>query len=305
MDTLTSIRLFREVVDAGTFVAAAERMGLSTAMASKHVAHLERELGVRLLNRTSRHLSLTEAGRVYYEQCREALDILQAAEAAVGLEAEEPRGVLKVTAPVWCANQHFADILVAYQRKYPQVLVELHLENRKIDLVEEGFDLALRATSEPSSTLIVRPLCKVPFALVASPRYLEEKGRPTTLAELKQHGFVLPTYLNMEHIELPGPAGKIKVHNPPVLKTSDTNFSLQTVRAGIGLAYIPAWLVAEDLKMGTLEQLLPKQLMMAPTLYAAYTSRKYMASKVRTFIDFLSDAFACIETLTPWSAPKR
>lgn len=292
MDTLTSIRLFREVVESGTFVAAADRLGMSTAMASKHMAHLERELGVRLLNRTSRHLSLTEAGKVYYEQCREALDILQTAEAAVGQEAAEPRGVVKVTAPVWCANQHFADILVNYQRKYPKVLIEMHLENRKIDLVEEGFDLALRATTDPSSSLIVRPLCKVPFVLVASPKYLQEKGRPGSLADIRNHGVVLPTYLNMENIELSGPAGKIKVYNPPVFKTGDTNLALQTTRAGMGLAYIPAWLVMDDLKSGALEQLLPGQPLMAPTLYAAYTSRKYMASKVRTFIDFLSEALA-------------
>jgi DNA-binding transcriptional LysR family regulator len=294
MDTLTSIKLFREVVDTGTFVAAADRLGVSTAMASKHIAHLERELGVRLLNRTSRHLSLTEAGKVYYEQCREALDILQAAESAVGLQAETPRGVLKVTAPVWSANQFFADILVAYQRKYPQVLVEMHLENRRVDLVEEGFDLALRATSaDLSSTLIVRPLCKVPFVLVGAPRYLDEHGRPATPSDIEQHQLILPTYVNMEQMEVDGPQGKVKLRHKAVFKTGDTNLTLQVVRAGMGLAYMPAWLAAEDLQAGTIEQVLAEQSFFTPkpTLYAVYTSRKYMATKVRTFIDFLSEAF--------------
>lgn len=293
MDTLTSIKLFREVVDTGTFVAAADRLDVSTAMASKHIAHLERELGVRLLNRTSRHLSLTEAGKVYYEQCREALDILQAAESAVGLQAEAPRGVLKVTAPVWCANQHFADILVGYQRKYPQVLVEMHLENRRVDLVEEGFDLALRATSaDPSSTLIVRPLCKVPFVLVGAPRYLDEHGRPDGIAEIERHQLILPTYVNMDQLEVQGPQGKVKVRHKAVFKTGDTNLTLQVVRAGMGLAYMPAWLASEDLQSGKIEQVLAGLPFLAPypTLYAAYTSRKYMATKVRTFIDFMSEA---------------
>ena len=120
MDALTSLRVFREVVEAGSFVKAAERLDISTAMTSKHVANLERQLGVRLLNRTTRHLSLTEAGSVYYEQCSEALDILQAAEAAVGVQTAQPQGVLKVTAPGWFANRKFADMLVAYQARYPE-----------------------------------------------------------------------------------------------------------------------------------------------------------------------------------------
>lgn len=294
MDTLTSIRLFREVVEAGTFTAAADRLGMSAAMASKHIAHLERELGVRLLHRTSRHLSLTEAGRVYHEQCREALDILSAAEAAVGQQAEAPRGLLRVTAPVWCANPTFAELLLAYQRRYPQVLVELHLENRRLDLVEEGFDLALRATSaDPASSLIVRPLCKVPFVLVGSTAYLDAQGRPQTLAQVERHRLVLPTYVNLERMDVDVPEGRLHLHHQATFKTGDSNLMLQLVRAGMGLAYLPLWLAQDDLKAGTLERVLPElPPPFAPTLYAAYTSRRYMATKVRSFIDFLSQALA-------------
>src|ERR1700712_3915169 len=208
MDALTSLRVFRDVVEAGSFVKAAERLDISTAMTSKHVANLERQLGVRLLNRTTRHLSLTEAGSVYFEQCSEALDILQAAEAAVGTQTAHPQGVLKVTAPGWFATRKFADILVAYRQRYPDVLVDLRLENRFVDLVEEGYDMALRATSEPSPSLIVRPLCRVPFILTREPAYLEPHGYPRHPSELgERHEIVLPTYTSVDTVEFSGPDG--------------------------------------------------------------------------------------------------
>jgi DNA-binding transcriptional LysR family regulator len=284
--------VFREVVEAGSFVKAAERLDISTAMTSKHVANLERQLGVRLLNRTTRHLSLTEAGSVYFEQCSEALDILQAADAAVGAQTAHPQGVLKVTAPGWFATRKFADILVAYRQRYPQVLIDLRLENRFVDLVEEGYDMALRATSEPSPSLIVRPLCKMPFMLTGSPAYLEQHGDPRHPDELGRHHIILPTYTNIEFVELTGPDGTFTVKNHAVLKSNDTSMSLQLVRAGLGLAYFPEWIVAPDLATGALVRVLPDYAAFAPPVYAVYTSRKYMTTKVRTFIDFLSESLA-------------
>ena len=292
MDTLTSLRVFREVVDSGSFVAAAGRLSLSTAMASKHVAHLERQLGARLLNRTSRHLSLTEAGALYLEQCREALDSLQAGEAAIGLSQEAPRGVLKVTAPVWCATRHFADVLTLYKRAHPEVVVDIRLENRKVDLVEEGYDLALRVTREPSPTLIVRPLCTLQFYLVATPAYLAREGRPKSVADLERLGAILPTYVNIEGLEVVGPAGRLKLRLNATMKTDDTTLSYHAVHAGMGIAYLPDWLVAEDLRSGALKRVMPRFDAPPLTLFAAYTSRKYMTAKVRSFIDFLSAELA-------------
>ena len=292
MDTLTSLRVFREVVEGGSFVAAANRLGLSTAMASKHIAHLERHLGARLLNRTSRHLSLTEAGSAYLEQCREALDSLQAGEAAIGLSQEAPRGVLKVTAPVWCANRRFADALAAYKLKHPDVVVDIRLENRKVDLVEEAYDLALRVTREPSPTLIVRPLCTLQFHLVATPAYLKRVGRPKGVTDVERLGAILPTYVNLDGLEVIGPAGKLKLHLSATMKTDDTTLSYHAVHAGLGWAYLPDWLVADDLKRGELKRMLPGFKTPTLTLFAAYTSRKYMTAKVRSFIDFFSAALA-------------
>ncbi len=298
MDALTSLRVFRDVVEAGSFVKAAERLDISTAMTSKHVANLERQLGVRLLNRTTRHLSLTEAGSVYYEQCREALDILQNAEAAVGSQTDQPRGVLKITAPGWFATRKFADMLVAYRARYPDVTIDLRLENRFVDLVEEGYDMALRATSEPSPTMIVRPLCDMPFVLVGSPAYLQARGNPAHPLDLSErHEIILPTYTNIDTVEFTGPDGVFAVKNSVVLKSNDSSMSLQLVRAGLGLAYFPEWLVAPELASGALTRLLPQYTTFAPRVYAVYTSRKYMTTKVRTFIDFLSDAFARDDSL--------
>jgi DNA-binding transcriptional LysR family regulator len=290
MDRLTSLRVFREVVEAGSFATAAERLSISAPMASKHVAHLERQLGARLLNRTSRHLSLTEAGRVYYEQCREALDTLQAAEAAIGQSLEAPRGLLKVTAPVWCATRRFAEVLAAYGRQYPDVVVDIRLENRKVDLVEEGYDLALRATDEPSPSLIVRPLCPVPFHLVATPAYLKCTGRAQAPSDLSRYGAILPTYVSLDPFAMEGPAGNTSVRLTATLKSNNTTLAYHAVQAGIGIAYLPQWLVAEDLEQGRLELVLPGYSLPAVTLFAAYTSRRYMTPKVRTFIDFLSEA---------------
>ncbi|MDR5756769.1 LysR family transcriptional regulator [Caballeronia sp. LZ035] len=292
MDALTSLRVFREVVEAGSFVKAAERLDMSTAMTSKHVANLERQLRVRLLNRTTRHLSLTEAGSVYFEQCSEALDILQAAEAAVGAQTAQPQGVLKVTAPGWFANPTFAELVVAYQARYPGVLVDLRLENRFVDLVEEGYDMALRATSDPSPSLIVRPLCRMPFMLAGARVYLERQGYPRHPDDLARHRMVLPTYTNIEAVTLTGPDGAFTVKHQAVLKTNDTAMALQLVRAGLGLAYFPAWIVDPELASGTLLRVLPDYSAFAPSVYAVYTSRKFMTSKVRTFIDFLSDALS-------------
>nr|WP_255763129.1 MULTISPECIES: LysR family transcriptional regulator [unclassified Mycetohabitans] len=290
VDRFTSIRVFREVAEAGSFVKAAERLNISTAMTSKHIASLERELHVRLLNRTTRHMSLTEAGSVYYEQCCEALDILQAAEAALGAQSSQPQGVLKVSAPGWFATRRFADLVAAYQHRFPHVLIDLRLENRFVDLTQEGYDMALRATSEPSPSLIVRPLCEVPFLLVGTPDYLARHRMPREPLDIEAHRIVLPNYTNLDRVELSGPRGRFTIRNRAVLKTNDTSMALQCVKAGLGLAYLPEWIVVTELRDGALLRLLPDYALFSPRVYAVYTSRKYMTSKVRTFIDFLSEA---------------
>ena len=232
MDRLTSLRVFREVVEAGSFAQAAQLLGLSAPMASKHVAQLEKSLGARLLHRSSRHLSLTEAGTAWYEQSARALDLLDAAESTIGSRDATPRGQLKVSAPVWCATPRIARVLADYRAQYPEVLVDMHLANRKVDLAADGYDLALRATQEPSPALIARPLCPVAFHLVASPAYLRRAGTPATPADLARMAAVVPSYVKLEGLTLRGPGGRqVPLRLTPALRSDDTNLTLHTVRA--------------------------------------------------------------------------
>ncbi|MEJ8856851.1 LysR family transcriptional regulator [Variovorax robiniae] len=290
MDRLTSLRVFREVVDAGSFAAAAERLAISAPMASKHVAQLEKTLGARLLNRSSRHLSLTEAGTTWYAQSSQALDLLDAAQASIGQRDEIPRGQLKVSAPVWCATPRFARLLAEYRERCPDVLVDMHLENRKVDLAADGYDLALRATHEPSPALIARPLCKVQFHLVAATALVKRVGTPAVPADLARLGAIVPSYVNIEGLSLKAAGGRqAPLRLAPVMRSDDTTLSLYAVRAGMGMAFLPEWLVDDDLAQGLLTRLVPDFTAPAVTLFAVYTSRQYMAPKLRSFIDFLAE----------------
>lgn len=288
LDRLVGLQVFCEVVEARGFSAAAERLSMSAPMVSKHIAQLELTLGARLLHRTSRRLSLTEAGTVYHEQCRLALDTLQAAEAAVGQGTQVPRGHLKVSAPVWCANRRFARILADYTARYPDVVIDIRLENRKVDLVAEGFDLALRATREPAPMLIARPICPIPFCFVATPAYLKRHGKPRLPEDLGRLGAITPTYTKLDFVDMQGPGGKSRASLTTVMKSDDTTLTYHAVHAGLGMAFLPEWLVADDVAARRLTRLLPNHLAASPTLFAVYTSRQYLLPKLRTFIDFLS-----------------
>ena len=167
---MTGLQVFCEIVDSGSFTAAGNCLGMAPPMVSKHLARLERSLAARLLNRSSRSMSLTEAGRLFHEQARQALDALDAGVAAVSQSTGQPRGELKVSAPVWIATARFARLIATYRDIYPDVRLDFYLENRMVDLVAEGFDLALRMKNDSSPGLISRPLCGVSFHCVATDR---------------------------------------------------------------------------------------------------------------------------------------
>jgi DNA-binding transcriptional LysR family regulator len=290
MDTLVSMRVFRQVAERGSFIGAAAHMTISTAMASKHVAHLERHLGFRLLNRTSRHVSLTEAGSVYYAQCREALDVLETAEASLSGSVAEPRGLLKVTAPGWFANEAVATLLAHYQQRFPKVTLDVRLSNWRVNLAEAGFDLALRATRSDIPTLIVRRLCEIQFVFVATPGYLAKHGPLDKFAQLRSHAAVLPSYIRSAQDKLvEGRAEMNAVSLPIAMKTDDSTLAYHAVLADVGFGYLPTWLIALDLASGRLVPVLTEIGCPEVTLYAAYTSRKYLTPKVRTFIDFFTE----------------
>ncbi|RYY63846.1 MAG: LysR family transcriptional regulator, partial [Comamonadaceae bacterium] len=191
--------------------------------------------------------------------------------------------------PVWCATPRFARVLAGYRERFPEVLVDIRLENRKVDLAADGYDLALRATQEPSPALIARPLCRLQFHLVAEAGYIARVGTPAVPADLAKLGAIVPSYVNLEGWMLKGPGGRqAPLRLQPVLRSDDTTLSLHAVRAGMGMAFLPEWLVDDDLAAGRLVRLVPDYAAPAVTLFAVYTSRQYMALKLRSFIDFLS-----------------
>lgn len=290
MDTLTSMRVFLAVVDGGTYAAAAKQLHISRAMASKHVMHLEQRLGARLLNRNSRHLSLTESGRIYLERCRTMLEDLDEVEATVSRQTVNPRGVIRLTAPTWLATDYFAGLLAEFRQQYPDVTFDMEITGRFTDIVEEGFDLALRASRSLSPHLIARPLLSMPFHLVASPLYLEQNGEPETPEELSQHGLL--AYSLVPHpdiVRLQGPDGEIECQMTPVISSSNESLLHAAALNHMGITLLPRGVLQKDLDMGNLSVLLPDYPAAGSELYAVYTSRRYLSSKVRVFIDFLSE----------------
>lgn len=279
MDTLQSIWAFRYVVELGSFTKAAEMMNISTAMASKHIHHLEQYLQSKLLNRSSRRLSLTPAGEQYYQRCVSALNMLDDASKAAQEGTLKPRGLLRITAPAWCATPYFARLLAQYCRHYPEVQLQLSLDSRHTDLVAEGIDLALRVTSHPEPNLIVKPLTFVDFYWVASPDYVQQHGMPHSVADLSEHFGLLPTYVN---ISLP-------MHT--VASSNNALMLYQFALNGMGMAYLPEWVIKDDVATGRLVKILPGQTAGGHTLYAAYMNREFLGAKVRSLIDFLADIF--------------
>jgi DNA-binding transcriptional LysR family regulator len=292
VDTLTGIKVFRQVVELGTFVAAAERMDLSTAMVSKHVAHVERRLGVRLLNRNTRRLSLTEPGRVYFERCKTILDDLEATELELGSLSTAPRGTLRVTCPSWFARQRMAAVLAEFRRGYPEIVVDISFEDRIVDLVEEGYDLALRVTRGGSLPpgLIARPVRSIPVLIAASRDYVKRNGAPQSPEDLARHDFV--AIGSRDTIEFIGSKKKIEVPVRVALRYRSLNGAAHAVAAGIGLAPLPATFFEDPMLKSVLTPVLTDYPLEDPKLYVVYVSRTYLPLKIRTFVDFVMKEFS-------------
>lgn len=289
-DSLLSIRVFSRIVELQSLAAAARSLGMSPAMVSKHLMQLERRLRTRLLNRSSRHLSLTEAGLAYHSRAMPLLEELDKVEAHIQHAAATPRGTLRITAPVWFANQGFAALLAEYRARFPEVSLDLDLSGRIVNLVEEGFDLALRAARVPGESLIARKIGTVRFQFVAAPQLLQRSGTPRTLTELARLPFLLYTFVTESEFRVQGPHGHESVRLESSFRsTSDSMLHLAAIQ-GMGYALLPDRLVAGDVAAGRLVALLPDYPMPEIPLLGVYSDRKYLSSKVRTFLDFLAEA---------------
>jgi DNA-binding transcriptional LysR family regulator len=292
MDTLTSIRVFRQIVESGSFVAAGDRMDISTAMVSKHVMNIEQRLGLRLLNRNSRTLSLTEPGRVYFERCKTILDDLEDTELELGSLNSAPRGTLRISCPSWSPGQRLAEHLAEYRRRYPEVVVDVSFEDRMVDLVEESYDLAVRVTSSDALPpgLIARPVRPVSYFLAASIEYIKRHGAPTTPEELARHDFVAVG--NANSLQLIRGSGKFDVPMRIVLRYRSMLGVANAVASGIGLAPLPAIVFEDPVFKTRLTPVLMDYPLRQSMLYLVYVSRKYLPLKLLTFRDFLVERIA-------------
>lgn len=290
VDTLTGIKVFRAVVESGSFATASERLALSPAMVSRHVMQVEKRLGVRLLNRNSRTLSLTEPGRVYFERCKTILDDLAETELELSSLSSAPRGTLRLTCPTWFASQQMADMLARFRSLYPEIVVDISFEDRMVDLVEEGFDLAMRVARDPNSIgagLIARPLRPAVFVMAAAREYLRRRGTPQTLADLAHHDLI--GVLDRNAWELAGPQGKVEIPARGVQRYRSSSGLVHAVVAGVGIAPLPSIYFDDPMFKDILVPILTDYASMRATTYLVYVSRKYVPLKLRTFIDFTVD----------------
>ena len=292
MDKFVSMEIFVAVVEAGSLTAAAERFDISSAMVGKHIRSLETRLDTRLLTRTTRRQSLTEIGRQYYEQCRRILADVKAAESLAEAMAATPRGVLKVTAPLTYGVEIFSPAMTDYLTAWPEVSLELDLSNRIIDLVEEGFDAAVRIGRLPDSSFVARPLKPYRMRACASPEYLARMGTPRTPADLAQHECLGFLHWGREGLwrldgetsdENPLRAGRFRANNGQALKVAALR--------GFGLVLQPEALLAKEIESGQLVSVLEAFLPDGSPVHLIYPRDRRATPKLTTFIDFVIERF--------------
>ena len=293
MDRIAAMKVFVKVVELGSFARAAERMNLSTSAASRQIADLETHLDTRLLNRTTRKISLTEPGRAYHERCLQLLADIDEAEQAAQAGRASPRGTLRVTCSVNFGLHHLAPLLGPFQKKHPDVQLDISLSDRMVDIVEEGFDLAIRIGESRSTSVIARKLGETRMVCCAAPAYLKQHGTPKTPQQLTGHNCLLYEYLNPRNEwRFTGPDQR--EHKVRVFGTTQTNNGdlLATVAAqGLGICCEPDFIVAAHLAAGRLKRILPGFEAPVTSIHAVFPSRRHLSAKVRTFVDFLAAAF--------------
>lgn len=294
MDRYTALQVFRHVAELNSFAEAGRRLGLSAAAISKNIAELETFIGARLINRTTRRMALTEEGRIYLEHVTRGLDALAEADHALSPIKASPRGTLRVSAPMTVTLTRLSAAIPAFLSRHPDLKLDLHLDDRRVDLVKEGYDLAIRGSdSLEDSSLIARALTVMPHVICASPDYFESHGKPKTPADLKTH--------NCIRFSLSGHADvwEFKQGERTERVAIDARYSVgsslairDALRAGFGLSLIPHPYVEDDLKKGRLQSALDDWSTVQTTLYAIYPSRQHVTPKLRAFVAFLVDEFS-------------
>jgi DNA-binding transcriptional LysR family regulator len=292
MDTLDGMRTFVAVVSEGAFSRAAERLNMSPQLVSKYVAQLEARLGARLINRSTRRLSITEVGRAYFERCRDVLAEIDEMENAVGDATLAAKGMLRINAPMTFGTMHLSGAIAEYQRGQPGVSVDLTLDDRVVDIVSEGYDIAIRIGRLRESSLVARKLAPVRLVVCASPDYLAARGVPDAPQDLQDHECLRYT-LSSNTDRWQFKEGD-ETHDVPVtgsfLANNGDAIRLAAL-AGRGLALQPTFIVGDDIRAGRLQLVLQDFEVDPMGVYAVYAHRKYLSGKVRTFADYLGDYF--------------
>ena len=293
MDRLACMHAFVAVVDANGFSNAARKSGMTKALLSKYVAHLEKQLGVRLLQRTTRHVSTTEVGRAYYERCLPLLDDLKELDTSVQEIQSAPSGELKLTAPSSFAELHLMNVISEYSRTYPDVCIKMDLTDRTVDIIEEGFDLALRVGQLQESSLVARHLGNDRIIVYASPEYLREYGKPDKPEDLLQHQCILDTNYKggaRWQFSRDNKTVSVNVNSKHYMNSALAVKSLALTNNGIAIG--PMFVASDDIKMGRLEPVLNDYVIEILGLYAVYPHRRHLSVKVRLFIDTLVKYFS-------------
>jgi DNA-binding transcriptional LysR family regulator len=303
MDRLRAFEVFVTVVSRGSFTRAADALATSPANVTRYVNELETHLGTRLLNRSSRTLSLTESGEALYERTKSILEEVAEAEALAASASVQPRGRLRINAPLSFGILHLAPLWPRFLAKHPEVELDVSLIDRVIDIVEEGYDLAIRISRAGSTTHVARKLAASQNVVCASPAYLKRRGRPRVPADLADHACIGYSYaVTADEWHLVDEQGKphlVKV--TCAMHTNNGDTARAAALAGQGIIWQPTFLIGDDLREGRLVPLLPGYKMPDIDVLAVYASRRHVSAKVRVMVDFLAEQF---KGTPPWDRPK-
>ena len=292
MLNLQLLSSFLAVVRAGSFVGAAEATELSKAAVSRHIAELEAHLGVRLLHRTTRRLSLTEDGQRFHARASELITMMEELEAETVSSSGEAAGLVRINAPLTFGNLHLAPLWARFAAANPKVSLDITLNDRVVDLVEEGYDLAIRITNMANSQLVSRRLTTTRIVLCASPGYLAKYGTPKHPSELADHQVISYSYWSSGDVwPLTGEEGEVQVRVKPRIHTNSGDTCRAAALEDQGIVLQPDFLVGPDLKDGTLVELMPSYRSIELGIHAVYATRKHLPMKTRRLVDFLVESF--------------
>jgi DNA-binding transcriptional LysR family regulator len=294
MDTLDGLKTVVAVVETGSFTAASERLGMSKALVSKYVGEVEDALGVRLLNRSTRRLALTEAGQRYYDQALPLLEEFTEMVDSVTGEQSSPRGLLRISVPVTFGEMSLAPLIPKFLQQYPDIGVDLQLNDKMINMLEEGIDVVIRIGAVDDSSLIAKHIQTLPLVLCASANYIKQQGRPDVPAHLAKHHCIIDSNFRVgKHWPIISPQGDTTLVEVNSRITANSPRAVKEIAlAGGGIGMIPRFIVQDALQDGRLEEILPSYSTLEFGLFAIYPHRRYLARKVRCFIDFLVVEFA-------------